>query len=602
MGFNIYERAGEASGDADAAELFRRHAREDGLLRPGSAWKNLCEALARRQPGLEALRLPAMQGRAWELFDAQHHGAITEADFAQGLDALLRADGAQAAALTRQLRQAAVGRGSADFSGVRSVAIIGGGVAGLQTANLLRKSGYGVTIFEKSGDVGGVWRENYADFGLQVPRELYQFPGFPWPKDKTWEKFPKGAQVQEYILRYAEAFDLKSLCKFKTSVLQLSPSASARGWVVEYLEEGEAAAKTENFDFVVVATGMYSTTPHFPVAPGASDFAGQVMHSSSFVDAQQAAGKKVLVVGGGKSAVDCAVVGAKAGVASTLLTRAAHWPVPRYLLNLVPFKWGTYSRFGHSTLQAHHKEPACFSWLHSTCAPMKWIWWRTVEVMFRAQFRLSGSQVPSSPIEHDVFTGGQILNYEFRDMLRANKAGYQVGEIDRFEKDGLVLRDGSRLQADLVVYATGFAKSYDMFDASVVQPFLEEQKDGLYLYRNMIPPRLQDIAFIGSEVSTYNNILTHGLQAEWLRRVLAGEVKLPSSVSMQAEVDGEAAWKRSWMPASSARASLWQLHMMKYHDSLCMDMGVPHKRKGLNVVSEVFAPYTAADYAELFAF
>mmetsp|Transcript_101211 Transcript_101211/g.283725 ORF Transcript_101211/g.283725 Transcript_101211/m.283725 type:complete len:119 (-) Transcript_101211:405-761(-) len=118
----------------------------------------------------------------------------------------------------------------------------------------------------------------------------------------------------------------------------------------------------------------------------------------------------------------------------------------------------------------------------------------------------------------------------------------------------------------------------------------------------MIPPRLQDIAFIGSEVSTYNNILTQGLQAEWLRRVLTGAVKLPAASHMQAEVDSEAAWKRSWMPACSARAALWQLHMMKYHDTLCQDMGVAHKRKGLNVVSEVFAPYSAEDYADLFSF
>ena len=57
--------------------------------------------------------------------------------------------------------------------------------------------------------------------------------------------------------------------------------------------------------------------------------------------------KDVLVVGAGKSAVDNAVAAAKTGKSSTLLFRNAHWPVPRNLLNLLPFKWGTYSRFGH---------------------------------------------------------------------------------------------------------------------------------------------------------------------------------------------------------------------------------------------------------------
>merc|ERR1712084_105056 len=81
---------------------------------------------------------------------------------------------------------------------------------------------------------------------------------------------------------------------------------------------------------------------------------------------------------------------------------------------------------------------------------------------------------------------------------------------------------------------------------------------------------------------------------------MGGEVRLPGPGGMEQTIDKERSWKRSWMPNSSARAAIWQLHMMKYHDMLCQDMGVAHKRKGLNVAAEVFAPYTADDYAELF--
>merc|ERR1712217_373274 len=104
---------------------------------------------------------------------------------------------------------------------------------------------------------------------------------------------------------------------------------------------------------------------------------------------------------------------------------------------------------------------------------------------------------------------------------------------------------------------------------------LAVQRDGLYLYRNIIPPAVSDLAFVGSEVSTFNNILTHGLQAVWLRQVLTGEMRLPQASAMHQIVEKEQAWKRSWMPASSARASIWQLHMMKYHDNLCKDMQMP---------------------------
>merc|ERR1712039_26029 len=66
------------------------------------------------------------------------------------------------------------------------------------------------------------------------------------------------------------------------------------------------------------------------------------------------------------------------------------------------------------------------------------------------------------------------------------------------------------------------------------------------------------------------------------------------------DIESEKAWKRSWMPAKGDRAAILQLHKMKYHDQLCKDMGVNHKRKGWNLLAEVFAPYSAADYASLF--
>merc|ERR1712066_1066714 len=66
-------------------------------------------------------------------------------------------------------------------------------------------------------------------------------------------------------------------------------------------------------------------------------------------------------------------------------------------------------------------------------------------------------------------------------------------------------------------------------------------------------------------------------------------------------VDMERSWKRSWMPKKGDRAAILQLHKMKYHDQLCKDMGVNHKRKGWNLLAEAFAPYSAADYTGLFA-
>jgi len=485
-----------------------------------------------------------------------------------------------------------------DFSHVKKVAIVGGGVAGLQTARALSKIGKDCVIFERGDNVGGVWRSNYDSFGLQVPKELYEFPEFPWPSAVKQGYYPTGPETQTYIESYAKHFGLNSQIRFNTSVHKIFKlNECSHAWQLSFGKDGEAAQE-EDFDFVVVATGMYSSNPNIPQVPGQSEFQGEVYHSCTFTDAKVCEGKKVVVIGGGKSAIDNAVSGAKHGESSTLIYRSAHWPVPRHLCNLVPFKWGTYSRFGHFMLQPHHDATNLAKMMHKVFSPVKWVWWRVVEQMFKLQFRLPKEMIPDTPIEVDVFSGGQILNYEFRDMLKAGKVNATKGALQRMTPTGAVLQDGTEVEADVLVFGTGFGKSYDVLESSLRER-LDLERDGLYLHRNVLPPRLPGLAFVGAEVSTFNNILTHGLQAEWLARVMQGNVELSPDEMSQA-VEQEQAWKRSWMPATSARASILQLHMMKYHDVLLKDMGENHRRKGWNVLGEVLAPYNARDYSPIF--
>jgi len=501
---------------------------------------------------------------------------------------------------------------------VKRVAVLGAGVAGLQAAQQLKLAGKEVVVFEKSSGVGGVWRANYADFGLQVPRELFEFPGFPYPAEESWSRFPTGPDVQRYIELFVDKMELAPLIRFNTPLVQVLPGSKGKRWTIisETLppavgEAKEARESHEEFDFVVVSSGMYNWPPVIPAAPGSGVaegddkvFKGELIHSSQFSDASVAMGKKVIVVGGGKSAIDCAVAAAKQeGSESTLLYREAHWPVPRKLLNLVPFKWGTYSRFGHAMLPRHHDKSKLAKACHFVSTPVKWVWWRIVELMFRAQFRLSGDLVPKSRIEIDVFNGGQILSYEFRNLRRARNTNlfHKKGAIARFTEDGVVLRDGTEIKADLVIFGTGFSKSYKYLRAEE-QAKLRIERDGLWLYRNILAPELPGVAFIGSEVSTFNNILTHGLQSMWLRRVLEGRIQLPSRAVMVQALEKEQVWKRSWMPDSKCRASIYQLHFPTYHDRLVKDMGEKQCRKGWNVLAEVFSPYQAADYKKLFSF
>jgi hypothetical protein len=62
------------------------------------------------------------------------------------------------------------------------------------------------------------------------------------------------------------------------------------------------------------------------------------------------------------------------------------------------------------------------------------------------------------------------------------------------------------------------------------------QKDGLPLFRHMLPPQIPNLAFVGCEASSFNLPLTAGLQAEWLAAVVAGSVALPKEADMQDDV------------------------------------------------------------------
>merc|ERR1719473_2028443 len=184
-------------------------------------------------------------------------------------------------------------------------------------------------------------------------------------------------------------------------------------------------------------------------------------------------------------------------------------------------------------------------------------------------------------------------------MIRSGALKVRKDSIARYTPDGVDLaHNGASIGADLVVYGTGFIKSYDYLDADV-QAKLQLQRDGLYLYRSLLPVSVPGIAFLGSEVSTFNNVLTHSLQAVWLSRLLTGAMALPPPREMQKAVEAEMNWKRTWMPSTSARAAIQQLHMPKYHDRLLADMGEAACRKS-NPFFEAFVPYNARDYRALF--
>ena len=491
---------------------------------------------------------------------------------------------------------------TAPFSGER-VAVLGAGVSGLQTVRALRAKGFDVTAFEATPTVGGLWRQNYLSYGVQVPKQLYEFPDLEFSEVNVGE-YPSGAQVQKYIERYVEHFNLGDNIALNTSVNKVTKNEDG-SWSVK-IKHSNGTEEDSQFDKIVVATGLYSSRnpslPPWAAGEKVTDFDGEILHSSQVQRVEQVAGKKVVVVGNGKSAVDLAVASANEGADSvTLLSRNAHWPTPRLIADLIPFQYVFLSRLGQNlVLGLTGPLPGCSpshsSVWHSVGQYIMPPIFKVVELLFAAQFRnVSG---PTSPfnkvgVVEDFYGYAQVLDYSLRDKVKSGEVDWKVGAIESFQSDATVLACGEKIPADLIICGTGFEKDYSIFD-DVTKEKLDIQSDGLWLFNHTIPTNVSNLAFVGSELAVISNITGYGLQAAWLSKLWSGEIKTDKE-SMENEINEVKEWKRKWMPTTPSRSSLVLLHQIHWYDRIMRDMNLKVGRKS-NILSEWFMPCVSSDY------
>ena len=472
----------------------------------------------------------------------------------------------------------------------------GGGISGLQTIRALKARGLQVVAYEGSSQVGGIWKSNYSNFSVQVPRVLFEFLDFPMPQI-GWEEYATGVQVQEYIEAYAKEFGLLDSIQFGTYVhkVRLQPDQS---WTVEV--KTDTTTSVEHFDYVIIASGLYSGTNQFiPNIAGKESFRGQLVHSCQFYDASVAKDKRVVVIGGGKSAVDIAVEAALNKAAKvTLLPREIHWPSPRVLLGLIGTHKIMMSRLGLSlvcTQSGTFPTGTLVSTKNRIFAILVKPLYKLYETLVAFQFNLWGKLYPKTDVMRDFYNIHFSVNNDLTIMRKKGLVDFREGEIVEFKKDGrtLALKDGSTLEADLVVSATGFKEDYTLFEDP--KKLLDIQEDGVYMYRFMLPRNVPNLAFIG-HVNAVSNIGTYGLQAEWLARYLAGDlVEEVTPEAMTKDIEARKDWARNFMPMSKVRGMTILLHQTHYWDCLCRDMGVNPYRKG-NIFAEYLMPYGPFDY------
>jgi cation diffusion facilitator CzcD-associated flavoprotein CzcO len=203
------------------------------------------------------------------------------------------------------------------------IAVIGTGFGGLAATIELKKRGHDdIVVFEKAGDVGGVWRENtYPGAACDVPSSLYSYsfePNPHWP-----HKFSRQPAILDYIHRVVDKYDVRRHIRFHTEVTAARWDDETQTWRLD-LSTGE----TETVDLFVPAVGQLSR-PSIPSIPGADTFRGEAFHSAEWNHDLSLTGKRVAVIGTGASAIQFVPEVRKDAAKVVLFQRTAPYIVPR---------------------------------------------------------------------------------------------------------------------------------------------------------------------------------------------------------------------------------------------------------------------------------
>ncbi|TVP42134.1 MAG: NAD(P)/FAD-dependent oxidoreductase [Gemmatimonadales bacterium] len=478
------------------------------------------------------------------------------------------------------------------------VCVIGAGVAGLVTARVLRNDGFRVTVFEREPEPGGVWTSSRSYPGLRAntPREVYSFSDFPYP-DGT-DDFPTAAQVRGYLAAYADHFGLRPLLELSTEVTSVARVKEAEGdtgsFEVTVSPVGTGDTRCRTFDFVAVCSGTFSI-PHVPRLPGRDRFAGSVRHSSRFQDAARFTDQRVVVVGGGRSAMGIAASVAERARSVTLVCRRPHWMMPRYLLGTRMDRLFV-TRLAEALLPPYHRpdpnggEAPRQSTFRKMAAPLLRLWWRG---QTRLVPRLAG--MPPGMLPDATLPGGlekSGIGTEFYQALREGQAEVERSGITGFSgPDTLRLETGREIRADVVVLATGWRTALPFLDEELTA---EVQQDGrIQLYRRILAPREPRLGFVGFASSTACTI-TSELGAHWLSQCFRGELDLPSSEARECEARGFDRWATQAFPDRPEGAFIGP-YVAHYVDDLMRDMGLPERRKRSRL-REYLGPLTAERY------
>jgi putative flavoprotein involved in K+ transport len=322
------------------------------------------------------------------------------------------------------------------------VVVVGAGAAGLAAAAMMKRRGVEPLVLERTDKVASSWRARYDSLRLNTPRITSTLAGYRIPR--RYGRWPARDDVIEYLEEYARRHELR--IQFEAELSRVERASDARG-----AEEGGAAGTARWLlhtssgkiatRYAVLATG-HDAEPKLPNWPGQEGFAGELIHSAAYRNPKPFKGKDVLVVSARNTGSEIAYELATEGGCRV-------WTSMRTPPSVFPREW-----------------PAGFPLNYSTAlldpfpnAVLDQAGFLTQRLIYG---NLATHGIPRAPLGVQSATKKRHVSALIdAGFIRALKDGKLelVPTVERFDGPEVVLADGSRLQPQVVIAATGYNRN-----------------------------------------------------------------------------------------------------------------------------------------------
>ncbi|KAG2101337.1 uncharacterized protein F5147DRAFT_581646 [Suillus discolor] len=341
-----------------------------------------------------------------------------------------------------------------------TVLVIGAGHCGLEAAAQLKCIGIPTLVIDKKPRVGDSWRDRYKTLCLHGTIWFNQTPYLTFPP--TWPVYIPAAKLADWLESYASLLEIDVWTA--STITKTSWNDSTKTWSVE-VNRGGKGTRVLTVKHLVFATGS-GGRPIVPDIPGKASFKGSTVHSSEFESAANHIGKKVVVVGCCNSAHDIAQDFCTHGADITMYQRSSTFVIS--VESMAAMSRALYNDDFPTELADTYSTSlpwAVARRMHQRMVPIvaetadKALLDGLAKVGFKTNLGIYEAGLMALYLERG---GGYYIDTGASKSIINGDIKIKNGSaIESFTENGLRFADGTELQADIIVFATGYGDPRD---------------------------------------------------------------------------------------------------------------------------------------------